>query len=697
VFAFGDAFYHARRALWSFLHFPRVLFFDPCLNFPDGAFVPHPPLLDWAVAAVARATGSSRAHFEAVAAWSPAVLGAAGIVPVAVLGFALRSWGVGLGAAAIYALLPIAINYSRVGNADHHAAAGLLGAALLVLYALALDERIRGRRVVIVFLALCLVRAAMLLVWTGSLLYLAPGEAALLLASAALGRRDLLAAQTWSAVATTALVAPVVLLAPVGGGGPWSATELSRFHLLAFASAAALAGGVLALERARPARSGPIALVRAVGLALGLGAVLLLVPDVREGLLRALSFLFRRDAYTELVMEQLPIFYEQGSLSLAAAERRLAGFVYLVPFVPFAFWAAGGAGESRARALFLGGWSALFGLLALQQLRYANDWAAVGSVGVALLLARGGDWLLTRGVPKPTARRLAVAAGVMLWLPALPRYFVPLASPTLAYLRGDLAGIDRALLTIEGTQQRFAELVAVATPGPGCDEVAGPAYGILAHPAIGHALHWAALRATPADPFGPYIGRENFLAVRHFLETPSEQEGLALAGRLRTPFVVTAEEGGTNVASLAQRLHREDGSASAGKPHVERLRLVTEGPRGGVPMSVAFEAEARATPPYKLWSVVAGALLEVPAAPGEEVRARLPLVTPTGRRFVFEARGVAQADGVARLRVPYPSPSSGPVRARGAWRVRAGSRAWAVAVPERAVAKGERIGVGSAR
>jgi len=287
--------------------------------------------------------------------------------------------------------------------------------------------------------------------------------------------------------------------------------------------------------------------------------------------------------------------------------------------------------------------------------------------------------------------------GVILWLTALPRYFVPLAEPTLAFLRGELAGVDRALLSIEGTQQRFAETVAAATPGPGCDAAAGPAYGILAHPAIGHALHWAASRATPADPFGPYIGRENYLAVRRFFETPSEQEGLALAERLRTPFVATAEEGGTSVASLAQRLHREDGSASATQPHVERLRLVTEGPRGGVPMSVAFETEVRATPPYKLWAVVAGALLEVPAAPGEEVRARLPLATPTGRRFVFEARGTAGADGVARLRVPYPSPSRGPVRARGAWRVRAGTRAWAMAVSERAVAKGERIGVGPAR
>jgi hypothetical protein len=39
--------------------------------------------------------------------------------------------------------------------------------------------------------------------------------------------------------------------------------------------------------------------------------------------------------------------------------------------------------------------------------------------------------------------------------------------------------------------------------------------------------------------------------VRRFFETRSEEEGLALAERLRTPFVVTAEEGGETVAAWA--------------------------------------------------------------------------------------------------------------------------------------------------
>jgi hypothetical protein len=279
---------------------------------------------------------------------------------------------------------------------------------------------------------------------------------------------------------------------------------------------------------------------------------------VREGLLPAFSFLARRDAYTELVMEQLPLFYEQGRLTSArrSGSSRASYTSFLRPLVFAAL-----PGAVGRRAFLLAGWSALFGLLALQQLRYANDWAAVGCVGVALLLARGGDRLRARGVGEAAARRLAVVAGVILWLPALPRYFVPLAEPTLAFLRGELAGIDRALLSIEGTQQRFAETwrrrrgPAATSPDP---------YGIA--PAIGHALHWAASRAAPWIPSALHPSRE-FLAVHCFFETPSEQR-LALAERLRTPFVLTAEEGGASVASLAQRLH-EDGSERRGP--VERL------------------------------------------------------------------------------------------------------------------------------
>ena len=59
VFAIGDAYYHAHRALVSFVDFPRFLAFDPCLNWPDGAAVPYPPLFDLVSAGLARVFSDS--------------------------------------------------------------------------------------------------------------------------------------------------------------------------------------------------------------------------------------------------------------------------------------------------------------------------------------------------------------------------------------------------------------------------------------------------------------------------------------------------------------------------------------------------------------------------------------------------------------------------------------------------------------
>jgi asparagine N-glycosylation enzyme membrane subunit Stt3 len=65
-----------------------------------------------------------------VAAWAAPVLGGLCVLPIAAAGRSLGSAGVGFTAAALYACLPVAVNFARVGDADHHAAVALLGALL---------------------------------------------------------------------------------------------------------------------------------------------------------------------------------------------------------------------------------------------------------------------------------------------------------------------------------------------------------------------------------------------------------------------------------------------------------------------------------------------------------------------------------------------------------------------------------------
>ena len=108
VFAIGDAFYHAHRALFSFHHFPDFLRFDPCINWPKGAPVPHAPLYDLALAGFARVLSDSVSGFERIAAWVPVGLGALTVIPVYALAAGLRGRAAGLGAACLYSVLPMA-------------------------------------------------------------------------------------------------------------------------------------------------------------------------------------------------------------------------------------------------------------------------------------------------------------------------------------------------------------------------------------------------------------------------------------------------------------------------------------------------------------------------------------------------------------------------------------------------------------
>jgi hypothetical protein len=87
-------------------------------------------------------------------------------------------------------------------------------------------------------------------------------------------------------------------------------------------------------------------------------------------------------------------------------------------------------------------------------------------------------------------------------------------------------------------------------------------------------------------------------------------------------------------------------------------------------------------------------VLEVRAPPGAAVHAELALEAPSGRRFAFRAVARAEADGVARLRVPYATEPGAAARAAGLWRVHHGGGESEVAVSERDVREGRIVVVG---
>ncbi len=687
VFVFGDPWYHLRLAQYALSHFPGFLSWDPYLNHPHGGFVPWPPLFDLLLAGSARLFGGSRHGLEVLAAVFPPLLAALTLLPVCFLARAVGGLGCGLGAAALFAVLPASVVVSRVGYADHHVLVALLGATLLALQAHAFTRAGVGRDASLA-IAIALVRGALVASWQGSLAYLGVAEISLVLVAAGAGARRVLALEAASLVVSAALVTPLAPASLRSIGGPFSAIELSWLHV---AACAALALWSLACRSwATPARAPAARVLRAVGLgALAVGAVLA-IPGVFQGWSRAAAFLGTADVWGGANMEQQPLFHFAGGTSWA--EVLFGHLGYLVPVLPVYFvWRARRAAQ-RAPLLLLACWSASFGSLAILQTRFANDLAPSASLGFALLLGDVGGRIAGR--LRLAARWRAVPALVLavafLALP-LAREHGPHLRRSLAHLRGADAGSDRALRSPAGTLVRFAEVVRDATPETSgfLDADARPEYGILADPSLGHVLHYVARRATPSDNFGAYAGPEGFMTTLRVLLALPEQEALATLRELGVRYLATSWQPSYHAGSLLHQLHELDGLESNERRALSRFRLVAQGP-DGVPLASLFLATPVVRPaPYKLFEVVEGAILEIPLEPGTRATASVGVVvSPSGRRFVYRTRGVADADGVVRLRVPYPTEAAGAAQTQGPYRVAAGGRVLCAWPSERDVRDG---------
>ena len=698
VFAPGDAQYHVRRALYSWMNFPALLFRDAYLNYPDGAAISWPPLFDFTLAGLGRVFTRDPNAFQVFAAWATPLIGALTLFPVYALARRMGGSAVGVGAATLLALLPIHVTYSRVGQFDHHCAVALIGACWLLLVArLAANDGSSVRLGVGLFL----VRLAMLLTWHGSLLYLVLAESTLWLAGAFSGRRELYRVQATSACATAAVLAPLVWVFPEPLAGAWSAIALSRVHVLAVVLVTVVSAGLWWLEGRAGHHSPSQRLAWTAGLGLLSLAGVAALPFVREGLEPGLRFLSMTDGVGARTGEQLPLFAILGRAEGRPVWEVWGGFGYLIPVLPFAvLWAC--PREARAMGWVLAGWCLWFGALALVQRRYGNDLAPAAAVGFALVIAAVGRriaaWL---GGSRVAVACSCVAIGLVLLAPPLVFQFGPRLANSLRAGFDAPRARDPALATVAGSLTRFLERVRRVTPETSgfFDDRQEPEYGVVSHANFGHAIQNVARRPTPTDPFWSFIGVANWDAAFALLAASSEAEALALARQLQARYVMTSSS--AVPGTVEGWLHYADGRETRRFSATGSFRLVTEGPKRGVHLSRSFQVagggqDDPSTLPYKLFERVEGAVLEVRAPPGEEVRASLRLESPSGRRIDYQSRAVANAEGVARLRVPY---ATGPplhaevAAAVGPYRVRSAGTARAVSVTEADVQSGAVVSV----
>ncbi len=660
VFPPADPQYHLRRAFYTFVNFPDVLLFDPYINHPGGASVPWPPLYDFGLGAVAWLLADDQRGFEVVVAWAGPLLGALCVVPIYLTARQFGPRWVGALAGAIFAILPMSVGYSRVGNADHHAAVGLIGAWLLYCCVRLSHDGLEAQERRRLGVALYCVRVTLLLTWHGSLLYLALAEACLLTVGIAHARPALLRVQALSALAVVATIAPLLALMPTPLLGDYSSIALSRLHVLAMAGVAIVAGGVLQFQSRRPGSGWLAGFAFAAGLGVAYVALLIALPPTREGLIPAFSFLTMTDGMGHVTGEQTPIFSMLGRAPGMAPEKSWGWFAYLIPLAPAAVlfgWKRGeaDAGPGSAPRLVLGIWGLFFGALAISQRRYGNDFAASASVLFALGAAGVARQAMARSAQADAEPPhwawsciAAFALTMVLSWPMLGLFHAERYQNTRAAFAGDRLAKQRTEYSVAYTLTRFMQQVRAATPETSgfTESGVGPEYGVIAHPNLGHALQYGARRATATDPFWAYIGEENWARTRDFLQARTEGAALRIAETLDGRYVVTMPD--APVGSVSEQLHHWDGRAVDGRPALERFRLVAEAGAFGQSIGAIFSRDQAGEIPYKLFEIVEGAHLSLSGEPGEVCVIDLDMRASSGRAYAYQARAVLDPTGRPR-------------------------------------------------
>ncbi len=697
LFAPGDAMYHLRRSFYTFVNFPAVLVWDPYINFPDGAPVPWAPLFDFGLGAIARLIANDQSGFERVAAWVPPVLGALTVIPVYGAARRVAPQTVALGAAVVFALIPISVNYSRVGNPDHHVAVALIGAYLLWLCMIVVDPRTDDRVLRRSIPLLVLARVALMATWHGNLLYLVVFESAILFAIAFTERIALARAELWSTLATALLLVPVLAVLPTPTQGAYSSISLSRLHWIALVTPAIASGVVIFRASRSPASSTPVRLAWMVGSVLGFWLIVFAFPEPREGLIPALQFGSMSDGVGTITPEQYPLFPIFGNEVQRSPTLPWANFYWLIPVAPIALLFLFRKRAERPAAWVLAWWCTAFGGLAIAQRRYGNDLSPAAAIAFALLFAGVARGVAARiGAGRIVEGGLAFAMVVGFALPAIRDVYLPRAIGSLQIPFATRPVQMNPRSTVAGSLISFAHEVREQTPETRgfVDQHAVPAYGVIAEPNLGHVLHYVARRATATDPMWAFIGPVNWDRTEGFLATADESEALEYAEQLRGRFVVTTAS--RNMGSVVDRLHRADGRGSVRDPRLEHFRLIAEASPGTPGLRNLFERRpsgAVKTIPYKLFEIVPGAVVEVRGREGEEVALSAIVTTNRNRHFEYASRARIGVDGVARIRVPYPTRSKSATGIRGAYQMRVGGREERVEVDEEAVTRGRRVPV----
>jgi len=520
----SDGLYHLRRIERHRAEPGLPAATDPFLNYPKGAVVPWPPYYTM-VASALIPKSASRLDLEHAAAQLPLVFAMLTSLLAAFCGALLAGRRGALMAGLLHALSYGSVHYSTPGVADHHAWVSLLATALLVLFALCVQQRVFSRPRFAAFVgALAGTFAGLLLgSWVGSVLYILPLQLAL-------GwwlwvKRD----HRWLGLATFGFffhllaalaLAPAVLSSPWRFEHPWMVVNLSYFHL-GWLGLGALVFVPPLFMPFQPARARYPLIVIAVAAVLGALTMLLDVgpgPGIREGF----AWASRADDFMSGIAESAPLWgadhFHSGGFP------RWIGFgVLLLPFALWRAWKSIRNGNHALVPIFIA--VPLLAIQAFSQRRFADPLAAPLAILLAWWLVQ--MWPRLRLPQRNFGLSLAVAGFLAIALQAPTAIF--------AVQRAGVSRVDDQ----ESAERSLFQWLGKREDAPLGKPPRVSRGAVLGAWDFGHVIEWAAQRPTIATNFGTYIGVDSFRdpALFFMAEDPQAAEQILIARDVR--YVVT--------------------------------------------------------------------------------------------------------------------------------------------------------------
>jgi len=533
----NDPYYHMRRVLMTMESFPHVPVFDHMMNYPFGAFVIWPPLLDFALAMAALAVGLTAADSQAVAAVCSVIIPIiGGLTAMAVYYLAEAAVGrrYSLAAAGIFIIFPAHIWYSKIGFVDHHAAVTLAQTAMFAIF-LRLYQRLKSDgsdlglwRSLALMAGGAISIAAGTLIWHGYIFFVAVLDAFLLagLAADGLKKDSRLAELCWMTHIPAALmVLPFAVSISAASGKPFTAIMLSFFHAGAL-SILGLIGVGVSLARSRPGLFGwPWGAFIAAPLALLALAGLAQTGAVAEGL----GWIMTSDKFMASVLESTSFFRERGGFSLVGPLYMLTGLFPVVvagaAVMAHGQWKDGFKDSGKS---FISLLTILFFLMLAKQRRFGPDFGPAQAVMAAYLAVNAVDWLKSRLAPMGAAPAMASAAVVaVILLSAAPFHMSNVINPALA----QESGSPDHYLRKNQFLYKLRDIVKRDSP-QGADE------GAMAYWDNGHKILYITGLGAVSNNFGLHIGVDSYHDWCAFFLSAQEKDGNRILDNRKVRYVV---------------------------------------------------------------------------------------------------------------------------------------------------------------